>query len=351
MTNRDANRLSMRAKSQGPARTTPSSNDVSHSTSMRYHRQMRSVCIGLVAIFAACYQPALKEGAPCGMGDSCPSGQECRAGTCFFTTTPADATRGIDSNLLPEIDAAVPYVPWGTAVENNSLEITGVTNETDPTISANHLVVALSGTVSAGDQDIFIGTRNAPTDAFTVSPATALNTGSEEECPELSADGKTIYFTSNRAGQYDVYISTESNGVWSPPMIVPALSTRDDSNIAVSPDGLTAIVLDEAATNVFYLHTRASTSSAWSGGTALPDLEITDDIASPSLTNNAETIYFHAGQPRDLYVAHRKPNNKFTTPVAISELNTTLRDACPFVLQADDYMIFDHDGDIYETTR
>jgi hypothetical protein len=312
---------------------------------------MRSVCLGLVAIVAACYQPALQEGAPCGPGDACPSGQECRAGTCFFTMTPPDADRGIDSNLLPPPDTATPYVPWGTPIENTSLEISTATNETDPTISANHLVVALSAIVSAGDADIFIGTRAAPTDAFTVANASNLNSSSDEECPELSADGKTLYFTSNRSGQYDVYIAVESGGNWSPPAILPALSTHNDSNLAVSPDGLTAVVLDEGGAHKFYLHTRNTTLSPWGTGTRIPELEITTDIASPTITNDAATIYFHANPSRDIYTAHRNPDGSFSTPTAVSELNTPVRDACPFVLQADDYMIFERAGDIFESTR
>ena len=312
---------------------------------------MRSVC--LVAILAACYQPALQEGAPCGPGDACPSGQECRAGTCFFTTTPADADRGIDSNLLPPIDSATPYVPWGMPIENTSLEINGAANETDPTISANHLVVALAAVVTAGDQDIFIGTRASATDPFTVMNATALNSSSDEQCPELSADGKTLYFTSNRNnGQYDVFVSFESNGNWSPPALLPALSTRDDSNLAVSPDGLTAIVLDEGGTpHKFYLHTRATILSPWGAGTRIPELEITNDIASPTITNDAATIYFHAGATRDIYVSHRNPGGSFATPMPVTELNTAARDACPFVLQNDDYMLFERAGDIFESTR
>jgi hypothetical protein len=312
---------------------------------------MRSVCLGLVAIVAACYQPALQEGAPCGPGDACPSGQECRAGTCFFTTTPADADRGIDSNLLPPPDSATSYVPWGTPVEITSLEINGATDETDPTISANHLVVALSAVVSSGDADIFIGTRADVTEPFTVMNLSTINSASDEECPELSPDGKMLYFTSNRAGQYDVYVAIESGGVWSPPALIPSLSTHDDSNLAVSPDGLTAVVLDESATHKFYLHTRNTTLSPWGTGTRIPELEITDDIASPTITNGAATIYFHAKPSRDIYVAHRNPNGSFTTPTPVSELNTASRDACPFVLQADDYMIFERAGDIFESTR
>jgi len=312
---------------------------------------MRSVSLGLVAIVAACYQPALQEGAPCGPGDTCPSGQECRAGTCFFTTTPADADRGIDSNLLPPPDSATPYVPWGTPVEIPSLEISGANNETDPTISANHLVVAISAEVSAGDADIFIGTRADVTEGFAVTNVSNINTSSDEECPELSADGKTLYFTSNRTGQYDVYAAFESGGIWSPPAILPSLSTHDDSNLAVSPDGLTAVVLDASAKHKFYLHSRNTTLSPWGIGTRIPELEITDDIASPTITNDAEVIYFHANPSRDIYVAHRDPNGSFSTPTAVSELNTAGRDACPFVLQADDYMLFERDGDIFESTR
>lgn len=312
---------------------------------------MRSVSVGLVAIFAACYQPTLQEGAPCGPGDTCPSGQECRVGTCFFTTTPADAgDTTIDSATDAPTDAPA-YVAWGVPIENTSLEITGATNESDPTISANRLVAAVSGTNATGDQDLYIGTRTATTDPFTAGAAVALNSTSNEQGPELSADGKTIYFASNRAGPWDIYISTESAGVWSPPTIVPALSTRDDVNLAVSPDGLVAVVVDATGTRKFYLHTRASTTAPWSAGTALPDLSITTDISSPSITNNASTIYFHAGATRDIYVARRKPNGTFHAPVPVVELNTGGRDACPFVLQSDNYMIFEREGDIFETTR
>jgi Tol biopolymer transport system component len=242
-------------------------------------------------------------------------------------------------------------VPWGTPVEITSLEISSANNETDPTISANHLVVAISAEVSSGDTDIFIGTRADVTDGFTVANASSINSSSDEECPELSADGKTLYFTSNRSGQYDVYAAFESGGVWSPPAILPSLSTHDDSNLAVSPDGLTAVVLDESAANKFYLHTRNTTLSPWGMGTRIPEFEITDDIASPAITNGAATIYFHANPSRDIYVAHRNPGGSFSTPVPVAELNTSGRDACPFVLQADDYMIFERDGDIFESTR
>jgi hypothetical protein len=36
----------------------------------------------------------------------------------------------------------------------------------------------------------------------------------------------------------------------------------------------------------------------------------------------------------------------------VTEINVlNVRDAAPFVIQTDDYMIFDRSGDIYETTR
>jgi hypothetical protein len=73
---------------------------------------------------------------------------------------------------------------------------------------------------------------------------------------------------------------------------------------------------------------------------------------APTITNGAQIVYFHAGTEREIYTSHRLPNGIFDVPTAVTELDATgLRDAAPFVLQTDDYMIFERDYDIFETTR
>jgi hypothetical protein len=320
---------------------------------------MRFALVG-VALVAACYQPTLHEGAPCGPGATCPTGQECRAGTCFFTTTPADAsssdTLDLDASMITTdapLDGA-PYVPWGTPVEITSLEI-AQDGEDDPTISADRKTAVVSARETTGtlDRNLFIGTRSSASGSFTVIPLTVLNSTAEDVSPEISPDGMTLYFMSERttAGNGDVWKSTLTNGIWAAPTMDADLSTGDVNDFAISPDELTALV---ARSGTFYLHTRASTSDAWGTGAVHNELLGTSlvSVTAPTITNGAQIVYFHAGTEREIYTSHRLPNGIFDVPTAVTELDATgLRDAAPFVLQTDDYMIFERDYDIFETTR
>lgn len=314
---------------------------------------MRGSWAFAAVLATACYQPTPSPGAPCGPGDSCPSGEECRGGYCFAIGTPADAD--LTEDVGSEIDAidGMPMLgPWGTPSVIPSLE-TSDSGETDPSISADRLTVVLSATATAGDTDLWLATRTQVAMPFTLTKLAALNSTADEDSAEISADGKTIYFVSDRvtAGSSDVYMSTFTTA-WSMPAVVSSLSsTGDDGDLAVSPDGLTAVVLNTSGQNKFLFHTRASTMVPFGAPTQHTELHITTDIAAPTITNDAQTIYFHAGATRDLYVAHLQGNGTYTTPAPVTALNTTGRDAAPFVLQSDRYLIFDRDGDIYEVTR
>ena len=104
--------------------------------------------------------------------------------------------------------------------------------------------------------------------------------------------------------------------------------------------------------STIYIQTRANTSATWGTGVAHNELNVSNDNAAPTITNGASTIYFHAGSPRDIYVSHRNPNGTFQAPTPVAELDgATTRDAAPFVVQTDDYMIFERESDIFETTR
>lgn len=308
--------------------------------------------VALVALAAGCYAPAANPGAPCSAAGACPSGQECRSGICYAVGAPHDAN-ALDVDAP---DGAMPdapgYVPWSGISELTSLESAG-SGESDPSITADKLTVVFTADVASNDGQIFIATRAALTDTFTITELTEVSaTGFEDKSPEISADGKTLYFTSNRGGGYDVYSSTYSTS-WSTPTLRTDLSTAgDDEDLAVSPDGLTAVALVDSATNRFRLYTRASIAEAFSGGTAHAELSITADVAAPTITNGGEIIYFHAGETRQIYRATRKGNGDYTVAMPVDELNIAgVRNAAPFVLQSDDYIIFDRSSDIYEASR
>lgn len=297
---------------------------------------------------AACYSPSASPGGPCAPNGDCPSGQECRSNVCYPIGTPADAT---DAPLVDAPDAPIATLAWGAAVQLLSLETPG-NEETDPSVTADKLTAVLIADSAANDSDIYIATRTALTDTFTYSLLTELNAATfNDRSPEISGDGQTIYFTSNRSGSYQVYVSTFST-VWAIPSLAADLSSAsDDSDLAISPDGLTAAVVRTGAPNRIYIYSRASTSQAFSGATVHTELNVTSDISSPTITNGGEVIYFHAGSPRDLYRATLRGNGSYTNPDPVTELNTATRDAAPFVMETDNYMIFERDRDIYESKR
>ena len=312
----------------------------------------------LLAALAGCYNPTVEQSAPCGPNGECPSGLRCINNACLPPGTaiddaPAPDDAAIDSTTVladAPADADPSYVPWGTPTLLASLEL-ATNGETDPSVTMNRLTAVL---VSDSPDDISECTRTALTDTFTCTLLAAVNSTAEDKSPEISADGMTLYFTSDRAaaGSHEVYMSTKTLSVWSTPTVVTQLSTASsDEDIAISPDGLTAVVNQDTSTNRMTIHTRASTLVPFGAGVVHAELQITTDIAAPSITNGGAKIYFHAGATRDLYVAYRQMNGTYTTPSPIVELNTAAREAAPFVSADDKYMIFDRAGDIFETTR
>jgi hypothetical protein len=302
----------------------------------------------IALLLAGCYRPAPSPGAPCPDGD-CPSGQRCVAGTCRADGDPTlDAEVGSDAAIDAPDAATDPLGMWSAPVL-----IPGVNsnaNETDPSITADRLTIAFASNRPGGlgSDDIYLGTRASTAAPFTVAAITAINSPMRDRSPEISPDGNTIYFTSNRGGDYDVYASVRSGGVWSAPQPVAVLSSAaNEGDVAISPDGLTALV---ERSEDLYLATRPSLGAAFAPPVLVPVLDVTGDVASPSLTDDAASVYLHGGGTRDLYVAYRQ-GNTFTVPVRIPELTTGDRDAAPFISPDGKHLVFERDGDLYETSR
>lgn len=253
----------------------------------------------------------------------------------------------------PAADAApdsamATYMPWGTPTP-----ITGVntaSSEDDPSFTADRLQLAYTSNAS-GNADIYLGTRADVTAAFTTTALTTVNSTSTDASPEISADGKTLYFTSNRSGAFDVYVSTWSGTAWTTPTVVKELSTANpDSDVAISPDGLTALVIQTTTPHRVMIATRATTADVFGTLAEVPELEVTADVAAPTLTDGGATVYLHAGAPRDVYVSHYT-NGHYSTPTMVTELYSDVRDAAPFVSAHDDHLVYAHAGDLYETSR
>ncbi len=316
----------------------------------------------VLALVVGCYSPTLSPGSPCTEKGTCPGDLVCDMGRCVTPGGPGP----IDSPpLVPdatdatfEIDAlGDAFIPpdstTGTVWAAPSPLGGGVNTpatETDPSITNDRLTLVFIRNVAA-DEEIFMSTRTTTAEPWGVATAvTALNSTSLERSPEIGDDGQAITFTSNRSGNFDVYVSFKVGSTWSAPVVVTELSgTGIENDVAISPDRLTAFVTRGSSPNRrLFRSTRSSVFQVWGAPTQVT--EVTVDVGSPSLTNNGATLYFHANAVRDLFTS-QKVGSVYPAPSPVAELNTAGRDAAPFVLQGNSYMVFEREGSIFETTR
>lgn len=98
-----------------------------------------------------------------------------------------------------------------------------------------------------GGTDIYKATRTPEgTWSEATNLGTHINTPFDEDCPFINADGKTIYFSSTgheSMGGYDIFFSeyNEAIGDWSPPQNIgyPINTAHDDIHFFLSADGRT----------------------------------------------------------------------------------------------------------------
>lgn len=83
-----------------------------------------------------------------------------------------------------------------------------------------------------GSCDLYISKLDGNSWSVPRNLGAPVNTNAWETQPALTYDGKTVYFTSNRAGGFgksDIWYTTFKNGKWSPPInLGPEINTTED---------------------------------------------------------------------------------------------------------------------------
>ena len=184
----------------------------------------------VLALVAGCYNPTVAAGEPCSDQGFCPSGETCIGGRCLVGPPEADAAvdaTSVDAKVdAPLVDASMDAFvspTWLTPTPIPGVNTTA--DEGDPSLTPDRLTI-----VFARNDDLFLGTRPNTGAAFTVAALTTLNTTSVETSPEISADGTTLYFASDRLVPLsgDIYRSTFTAGAWTAPVLVTELNTSGD---------------------------------------------------------------------------------------------------------------------------
>jgi hypothetical protein len=246
-------------------------------------RASRRHRIGAALVAAAaplgCFAPAPQVGLPCGPGETCPAGQECRAGTCERPIAPIDA---------PDPDPA---------------------DGGPPRIDAASLPP--DARVDCWDQWL------AGTPAFgAVVELAELSTATEDGDPFVTPDGLTLYFTRGTGLGRDIYVTSrpDRGSPFAPASLVAALSgPTDDTRVAMTADGLVAALSRRTSAGDFDLYQAARASVADPFGppttAAFAGLNNAGNQYDPWLTQDGLRLYFAPtvglGLGQELRVASR----------------------------------------------
>ena len=112
-------------------------------------------------------------------------------------------------------------------------------SELDPTITTDGSILVFRR--SNPGNDLFVATQAGTPDSFSVPTAIdTINTANEEMQCFMPLDRDELYFQSQRTGGGDLYMSKRNGTSFSSPMLVGGIaSASDEGDPVVTPDGLT----------------------------------------------------------------------------------------------------------------
>jgi len=277
-------------------------------------------------------------------------------------TANADFTVGAPFNLGPVVNSS--YVDWG------------------PSISADGLTLYFSSRRGNGfgAEDIYVTTRETTSDPWeepnNLGPT--INTSSWEQGPSISADGLTLFFSSyNRpdgSGGDDIYVTTRAttDDPWGTPVNLGPIvnSSSEEWTPSISADGLTLFFTSNRAGGEggrdLWATTRETIHDEWG-----PPVNLGPNVNSPyieitmSISHDGLLLVFGSNRPggsggHDLWLTRRETiDGPWGTPVNLGPtVNSSLQyDQTPSISADGSTLYFYSDrtgglggGDIYQAS-
>jgi len=276
--------------------------------------------------------------------------------------SPPDETPDAGSaapDVTPTGDGTTGVGAWAAPTRIDSLSTSGY-RDTAGTIRPD-LCEMFFMTNRRGKEEIWVSSRFSATEPWAdPTPVDEINAIGSNSSPDISADGGTLLFSRYVNGNWDLYVTTRSSptSAWAMPQPIAELNTADvETQPELSSDGKTIWFTRATATEPYEIYTATRTlTGPWQNIRAVARLNSTAADEQPTVTGDELIIYFdseRSGGVMTMYQATRDPGMPWNDPVPVLELANAYRaDVSP----DDRYMVLSMTGpdqmsDLYETHR
>ena len=187
--------------------------------------------------------------------------------------------------------------------------------------------------ITGGSQyDVYYSTRPAKSSPFSAPIAiSSVNTSLMEWGPDISADDLSLYFARGTNWNGDIWIASRASALdpFGAPQAVAEVNTSDgEAGPNISDDGLTLYFSSNRLTgreDLFYA-TRPDVNSPFGAAIAISELNTAQQDYSPSISTDGLTLYYvfrddDSGTPQEIWSASRPDLlSPFGTPNRVEEL-------------------------------
>lgn len=184
-------------------------------------------------------------------------------------------------------------------------------NENDPMVAADLLSRWFSSS-RTGEQELYVAKRASAAEAF--GPAIlvpGLSAPTQEMHPYYRVAAQELWFTSDRDGSFDIYVSTlQADAAFALPAAVPELSTAAlDAHPALTEDGLDAILTSDrdggaGGFDLWAAH-RTSTAEAFAPPVPLAELNTSANEYAGWMSPDRCRVYFSSDREAEAGPRHR----------------------------------------------
>ena len=247
------------------------------------------------------------------------------------------------------IDNPLPYQPEPVGGEVNQLPL-----QYFPVLTVDQqtmIYTARRGTTPQYDEDIYVSEKNSAGTWATPQPISEnINTPRNEGTCTVTADGRTLIFTAcedrSGLGSCDLYIAQRTGDRWSRPKNLGRnINSRAwESQPSLSADGRTLYFVSDrkggSGKRDIYV-TRQQEDGTWSPAQNLgAAINTARDEVSPFIHVNGQTLYFASnGRPGfggfDLYVTEQQKPSQWTEPKNLGYPINTHQDQASLFITAD----------------